>query len=97
VLTHDATLVDFSIKRFSVARVTGESLLAVGNIKTSIAGSLHSTKDLCTSGGIFGSNVEKGAEWLLLIINLLNIIGLAIVFGGDRSSLNVLNPRIHLV
>ncbi len=67
----------------------GESLLVVGNVETTVSGTLHSTEDTVTSGGAHETNVKvslEGASVLLDVVpdgeQLAVDLGLAFVEGS---------------
>lgn len=97
VLTHDTSFVNFSVEILGVTSVTRESLLAVRNIEATITGTLHSTKDLGTSGGVLDTNIKESTEWLSLVINFRDVESLLAVLGGDGSSLDLFNTRVDLI
>lgn len=67
----------------------GESLLVVGNVETTVSGTLHSTEDTVTSGGAHETDIEvslEGASVLLDVVpdgeQLAVDLGLAFVEGS---------------
>ena len=97
VLTHDAALVHLSIELLGVSGVTREALVAVGDIKATITGTLHGTEDLGTGGGVLDSNIQQGTERSLLIINLLHKVGAAVDLGGHDLTGHLLNTTVGLI
>mmetsp|Transcript_5200 Transcript_5200/g.6934 ORF Transcript_5200/g.6934 Transcript_5200/m.6934 type:complete len:234 (-) Transcript_5200:7-708(-) len=95
--THDAVLVGLSIEFLGVTRVSGESLLVVRNVKTTIRGTLHGTKDAGTSSGVLGSNIQQGAEGSAVIIELLDVVLAAINLGLNLLASNLLDTLVGLV
>mmetsp|Transcript_100517 Transcript_100517/g.216881 ORF Transcript_100517/g.216881 Transcript_100517/m.216881 type:complete len:333 (+) Transcript_100517:62-1060(+) len=99
VLAHDAGNVALSIERLSILRVTGESLVVVGDVKATVAGTLQGTENTGTGGGILNSNIQESTERASLLINLLHVEGassLLVLASGNIAS-NLLNTRVHLI
>jgi hypothetical protein len=71
-----------------IAVVSGESLLGVGNVKTTISGSLEGSKDTSSSSGGFAANIEKSTEGALVVIDFLDVVGLLVVLGRNNFSVN---------
>lgn len=61
---------------------TGESLLAVGDVKSSINGSLHGSEHSGTSGGVGQTNIQDTFEWSYILI-LGELLGFASDFLGS--------------
>lgn len=97
VLAHDAGLVHLSVELLGVSGVTGEALVAVGDVQAAIAGALQGTEDLGTGGGVLDSNVQQGAERSLLVIDLLHEVGAAVDLGGHNLTSHLLNTSVGLV
>lgn len=97
VLTHDAALVHLGIEGLGVSGVTRETLVAVGDIKTTITGTLHGTEHLGTGGGVLDSDVEQSTERSLLVIDLLHEVGAAVDLGGHNLTGHLLDTRVGLV
>jgi len=72
-----------------VAVVTGESLLGVGNVQTTIGGSLEGSKETVSGGGGLQTNIQEGAEGALVVIDLLDVVGLLVVLGGDNLTIDL--------
>ena len=97
VLSKDTSLVGLGIELLGVSRVSRESLLGVGNVQTAIRGTLHGAEDASTSGGVLGADIEKGTEGASLVINLLHVVDLSVVLGGDGGTLHFLHAGVDLV
>lgn len=83
VSTKNALAVHVGVVFLGVAVVSGETLLGVGNVETTVGGSLESTKEAGTGGGGLATDIEKCAEGALLVVDLLDVVGLLVVLGGD--------------
>ena len=88
VSTEDAFTVHVGIVFLAVTVVSRESLLGVRNVKTTIGGSLKGSEDTGSGGGRSASNIEKGTEGSLVVIDFLDVVGLVVVFGGNNFSVN---------
>lgn len=97
VLTHDTSLVDRGVVLLGVAVVAREALLGVGDVKSTVRGTLHGSEDLGTSGGVLDSNIKKGTERSLLVIDLLNEVGAAVDLGGDDLTSGLLDTSVDLI
>jgi len=89
VSSEDAFTVHVGIVFLSITVVTGESLLGVRNVKTTIRCSLKGSEDTGSSGSGSATNIEKSAEGSLLVINFLDVVGLLVPFGGNNFSVNL--------
>mmetsp|Transcript_121430 Transcript_121430/g.181404 ORF Transcript_121430/g.181404 Transcript_121430/m.181404 type:complete len:261 (+) Transcript_121430:241-1023(+) len=95
--SHDAILVGLGIEILGITRVSGESLLVVGNVKTTIGSTLHGTEHASTSGGVLGSDIQQGTEGSAVIIELLNVVLAAINLGDDLLASHLLNTFVGLI
>lgn len=99
VLTEDVALVHLGVEGLGVTVVAGEALVAVGDIESTIGGTLEGSEDTGTSGGVLDANVKEGAEGLLvgLLVELVDVVSLAIVtLGGDDVTGDVLVADVDL-
>jgi len=78
-----------SIILLGITIVSGETLLRVGNIKSTISSSLESSKDTASSGSSTTSNIKKCTERALLLINLIDIVSLLSYLAGDDLGINL--------
>mmetsp|Transcript_30717 Transcript_30717/g.67082 ORF Transcript_30717/g.67082 Transcript_30717/m.67082 type:complete len:308 (+) Transcript_30717:105-1028(+) len=62
VLTHDVLLQDLGVELLALLVVTSETLLVVGNIHATVAGTLEGGEHLGTSGGTLDANIEESLE-----------------------------------
>merc|ERR1711894_611212 len=63
VLAKDVVTVNLSIEFLALSIVSGETLGAVRNLKTTINSSLHGTEDASSGGGPGKTNIQVGPEW----------------------------------
>ena len=75
-----------------VVEVTGETTLRVGDVETSIGGTLHGSEDTVTSRGTGKTDIEKDVEGTRSIIDLLNEEVLSV----DGSDSDVLIGNVEL-
>jgi hypothetical protein len=68
--------------------ISRETLLGMGNVKASISSTLQRAKDTASSGGGLASNIEKSAEWALVLIDLVNEVSGLTHLGLDYISIN---------
>jgi hypothetical protein len=68
VATVDVVSEKLGVKLLSLGVITGESLLRVGNVDTTVRGTLERTKDSGTGGGALETNVEEALERSRLIV-----------------------------
>ncbi len=97
VSSHDALTVHVGIVLLGVTVVSGESLLRVGNVKTSISGSLKGSEDTGSGGGGLAANIEKSTEGALVVIDFLNVVGLLVVLGRDNFSVDLGVSLVELI
>mmetsp|Transcript_4389 Transcript_4389/g.9415 ORF Transcript_4389/g.9415 Transcript_4389/m.9415 type:complete len:259 (+) Transcript_4389:231-1007(+) len=88
VSSHDAFTVHIGIVFLGITIVTGESLFGVGNIQTTIGGSLQGSKDTASRGGGSATDIQQTAERLLVFIDFVNVVHLLVVFGSDNVSVH---------
>jgi len=69
--------------------VSGETLLGVGNVKSTIRGTLEGAEDAASGGGSTTSNIEKGTEGTLVIIYLIDVVGLLSNLSGDNLGIDL--------
>jgi hypothetical protein len=61
-----------SITRIGVLGESGESLLVVGDVKSTIGGSFHGSENSLSDSGVDNSDVEEGLEGSLLLDIIVN-------------------------
>lgn len=71
--THDVLTVNFGVEILGFGIVAGETLGAVGNVNSTIDGSLHGAEDASTGGGAGQTDIEASAECTWSIVNIFNI------------------------
>jgi hypothetical protein len=98
VLAHDVLLVDGGVELVSISGVAGETLVGVGDVQATVAGTLHGTEDTSTGGGVLDADIEEGAEGLLLVVELLDVVGATVVaLGGHDLAGGLLNTSVDLI
>jgi len=97
VETEDSVSVDLSVVRilFTVSGVSGVSLVGVGDVETTVAGTLQTTENSVTSGGGDQTNIEDSLEGLSL--TFLNIAGDVVVSTIDLGGTLVQLVQASLV
>lgn len=85
VLSEDELLVDGGIVLLLIGVVAGELLGVVGDIETSVGGTLEDTEDLGTEGGTGKTNIEVDTEGTAVLIELVNVE--SALAEGDRHDL----------
>ena len=91
-------LVDGGIEGLGVSGVAREALVAVRDVKATVGSTLHGTEDAGASSGVLNTNVEKGTEGLLLVIELLDVVGAAVgTLSGDDITSGLLNTGVDLI
>jgi len=90
VATEDSISVDTSIIRsgFRIFEVSRELFGVVGDVNSSVTGSLKGTKNFVTNSGIGKTNVKNGFEGSSV---------LDVIFNGVVLSVNGLASRVHFV
>merc|ERR1719450_627072 len=89
MLSKYAILVCISIILFGVFVVSWKSLLAMRNIQTSIYRPLKCTEYTSSSTSCRDSNIKDASEWILVIIQLFNIVctlSIGATFAADSLS-----------
>lgn len=81
------------VKLLGLSVVAGEAALAVGDVETTVDGTLEDTEDARTSGGADETNIEESGEGLGAIGELLNVVELTI----DLSLALVLVVEVELL
>jgi hypothetical protein len=67
----DALTVHVSIILLRITIITRETLFGVGDVKTSIGGTLECAEDAASSRGGFASNIEEGTEGAFVLVNFI--------------------------
>ena len=75
VVSEDTGTVGLSVKLTRRCVVSRETLVAVGNVQSSVDGSLQCREDLVSDGGVDKTNVEHGLEGTAVLV-LLQLEGL---------------------
>ena len=97
VFTHDASLVNRGIVGLGVAGVSGEALVVVGDIKSSIGGTLEGSEHTGSSRSVLNTNIQKSAERAALLIDLINEVRALSDLGGHNLTSGLLNTRVDLI
>jgi len=97
VSSKDALAVHVGVVLLGVAVVSGESLLGVGNIESTVGGSLERSEDTGAGGSRLTSDIEKGAEGALFVVDFLDVVGLLAVIGRDNFSVDLGISLVELV
>ena len=84
VETVDVLAVNGGIELLGLGVVAREAAVAVGDVKTTIDGTLEGSEDTGTSRGALETDVEEGAEWASGALLGLNVV-LGTVGGGLAS------------
>jgi hypothetical protein len=87
--SEDTFTMHISIILLGITIVSGETLLRVGNIKSTISSSLECSKDTTSSSGSATSNIKKSAERTLVLINFINVVSLLSNLARDDLSINL--------
>merc|ERR1719234_889295 len=74
VASKDVSTVDISVQLLGLSIIAGEPLLRVGNVKTTVNGSLHGSKHLGSSRSPGQTNIKTGTESSGAIVVVLNSI-----------------------
>jgi hypothetical protein len=74
VSTKDTFTVHIGIILLGITIIARETLFGVGNVETTIGGTLEGSKDTTSGGGGFASNIQKGAEGALVFVYLINVV-----------------------
>ena len=89
VSTKDAFTVHVRIVLLRITVITRESLLGVGNVQTTVGGTLEGTKDTATRGGRLAAHIEEAAERSLVFIDFIDVVSLLVNFGLDHFAVNL--------
>lgn len=89
VLTGLLNLASLSLDLFLGLRVTGESLVLMGDVETSVNTSLEGSVDLSTGGGSLETDIEEALEGSSLSLVVVDIVVFSI------GLLNTLVHRVH--
>jgi len=89
--------VHIGIVLLRITIISRETLLRMGDIKSSISGSLKGTEDTASGGGGTTSYIKKGTERTLVLINLINIVSLLSDLTGDNFSINLGVSLVYLI
>jgi hypothetical protein len=91
VAGEDVLAEGLSVKLLGLDVVTGETLLGVRDVETTVGGTLHGTEDAGTSGGADKTNVEVALEGAALLT--VNLSGLSL----GELAISLLNTSEGLV
>jgi len=80
-----------------VTVVSGESLLGVGNVESTVGGYLKGSEKTGNSGGGLEDNVHECAEGALVFIDFFDVVGLLAVLGCDDFSVDLGVSLVELV
>lgn len=72
-----------------VEMVTWESLVVVGNVDSTVNGSLHGSEDSVTGGGSDETNIQVSSEWS-------SVLDLVLFVNVKEVTINVLNTLVHI-
>jgi len=97
VASEDALTVHVRVVLLGVTVITRESLLGVGDIKSTIGGALQGTEDTASSRGGLASNIKEGTEGTLVLIDLINVVGSLSNRGRDDISVNLVITLIDII
>mmetsp|Transcript_15912 Transcript_15912/g.20137 ORF Transcript_15912/g.20137 Transcript_15912/m.20137 type:complete len:297 (+) Transcript_15912:312-1202(+) len=97
VSSKDTLLVHISIIILAITIVSGETLLRVRNVKSTICGTLESTKNTASSGSSLAPNIEESAEGTLVLINLIHKVSFLVPLSLDHFSIHLRVSLIHIV
>ena len=82
VLAEDVVAVNLGVEGLLLSVVAGETLLGVGDVQTTIDGSLQGTENSSAGGGAGETDVEAGAEGSGSVGDILNHEVLSVDLGG---------------
>mmetsp|Transcript_9683 Transcript_9683/g.23693 ORF Transcript_9683/g.23693 Transcript_9683/m.23693 type:complete len:317 (+) Transcript_9683:1327-2277(+) len=97
VPSEDALAVHVGVVLLGVSVVSGESLLGVGDVESTVGGALEGSEDAGSGGGGLAPDVEKGAEGALVVVDFLDVVGLLVVLGRDDFSVDLGVSLVELV
>lgn len=97
VSTEDALTVHVRVVLLGVTVVTRESLLGMGDVKSTIGGALQGTEDTASSGGGLASNIEKSTEGTLVLIDLINVVCGLTDRGRDDISIDLVITLVNII
>lgn len=91
VATEDVLAESLGIKLLALNVVTREALLGVGDVETTVRGTLHGTEDTGTSGSAGETDIEETLEWpALFTVNVRSL-------GELEFSVSLLNTSESLI
>ena len=88
VSAKDTFAVHIGVVLFGITIISRETLFGMGNVQTSVSGTLECAEDTASSRGGLASDVEEGAEGTLVLIDLVNEIGALAHFGLHNASID---------
>ena len=81
VSAHDVVSVSFGIEALGVRVVTRESLLRVGDVESTVSGTLHGSEESSTGGGGSHTDIQESLEGSSVIIQLSDKVLLLTSYG----------------
>lgn len=63
VTTKDVLPQNLRVEALALRVVSGETILRMGDVKTTVRSTLHGTKDTGTGGGLVETNIQVALEW----------------------------------
>mmetsp|Transcript_9612 Transcript_9612/g.14526 ORF Transcript_9612/g.14526 Transcript_9612/m.14526 type:complete len:276 (-) Transcript_9612:118-945(-) len=97
VSSEDALTVHVRVVLLGVTVITRESLLGMGDVKSTIGSTLQGTEDTASSGGGLAPNIEKGTEGTLVLVDLINVVGSLSNRGRDYISIDLVITLINII
>ena len=97
VSAKNALAVHVGVVLLGVAVVSGESLLGVGDIESTVGGSLEGSKETVSGGGGLATNIQQGAEGALVVVDFLDVVGLVVPLGGNDFSVDLGVSLVHII
>lgn len=88
VSTKDTLTVHIGVVLLGITVVSRESFLGVGNVESSIRGSLESSKDAISCSCCLASNIQEASEGAFVIIDLVHEIRLFVVLGAHNLTVD---------
>jgi len=86
-----------SVVLLGITVVSREALLGMGNINSTIGGTLKAAEDTASSGGGLASNIEEGAEGALVFIDLVDVVSLLSDLGLHNGSINLFISLVDII
>lgn len=91
LLLLSTTLLLASVDLWLLHAATGEASVAVGDVETTIASTLHGTENSVSGGGTGETDIEVGLEWLSLGVSISDVVKLTVSLGlANMGSVHLL-------